>query len=78
MQKIHKENPYKKCEACGVVGHYDIHHIKSRGNLGDDTEENFAYLCHKDHMILHSSPDQFRDDYTEELYSRLMGKNGLR
>ncbi len=76
MKKIHKENEFMRCDACSkIVKDYDIHHIIRRANSkGHDTEDNFAYLCHKDHMILHSSPDQFKRLYGEDKYKFMTGK----
>jgi len=74
MKRIHAENKYKQCEACGkVTGNYAIHHIKKRSQSGNDTEENFAYLHHECHLRLHSSPDQFRKLHGELCYNYLTG-----
>ena len=33
------------CQACGCMSQLQVHHIKSRSLLDDDTEENLITLC---------------------------------
>ena len=53
---IQKVRSYGKCmlegqgECCGVL---DIHHIRSRGSGGGDTEDNVILLCRCHHQLAH-------------------------
>jgi 5-methylcytosine-specific restriction endonuclease McrA len=44
-----------RCQMCGSFKNLDIHHLRRRGSLGDDTEVNLITLCRRCHQILHSS-----------------------
>jgi 5-methylcytosine-specific restriction endonuclease McrA len=42
-----------RCQLCGASKDLQVHHLKSRGNLGDDTMRNLITLCAKCHEALH-------------------------
>lgn len=48
------KNKKGKCEFCRKVGPTDMHHIKTRGSGGDDTEENLIELCRLCHTMVHN------------------------
>ena len=52
-QKLMKDMRELPCYVCGAPGPNDVHHIKSKGAGGDDTEQNLVTLCHKHHQELH-------------------------
>jgi 5-methylcytosine-specific restriction endonuclease McrA len=41
------------CQICGGRKHLDVHHMKRRGALGDDSETNLITLCRKCHQHVH-------------------------
>jgi 5-methylcytosine-specific restriction endonuclease McrA len=42
-----------RCQYCGTSDHLQVHHIGSRGRLGDDTDENLITLCADCHGGVH-------------------------
>lgn len=48
------KNKKGRCEFCRKVGQTDMHHIKTRGSGGDDTEENLIELCRLCHTMVHN------------------------
>jgi 5-methylcytosine-specific restriction endonuclease McrA len=42
-----------RCQYCGAVDHLQVHHIYSRSQLGDDTDENLITLCADCHGGVH-------------------------
>ena len=42
-----------RCQDCGTAQNLQIHHIRSRGRLGDDVEENLITLCAGCHKARH-------------------------
>jgi 5-methylcytosine-specific restriction endonuclease McrA len=42
-----------RCQSCGSVVGLEVHHVQSRGRLGDDSEENLITLCRQCHRMLH-------------------------
>jgi 5-methylcytosine-specific restriction endonuclease McrA len=42
-----------RCQSCGCMRNLQVHHIQSRGRLGDDTEENLVTLCAPCHGQIH-------------------------
>lgn len=42
-----------RCQWCGAGNDLHVHHLKSRGKLGDDTMENLITLCAKCHEACH-------------------------
>jgi 5-methylcytosine-specific restriction endonuclease McrA len=44
-----------RCQICGSSDHLQIHHIRSRGRLGGDTDENLITLCADCHSDIHRS-----------------------
>jgi 5-methylcytosine-specific restriction endonuclease McrA len=42
-----------RCQACGCMSQLQVHHIKSRSLLDDDTEENLITLCALCHERIH-------------------------
>lgn len=41
------------CEHCGSRFYLQVHHIKSRGSGGDDTDDNLVCLCYVCHRRVH-------------------------
>ena len=44
-----------RCQTCGRPDRLQVHHIRSRGRLGDDTDENLITLCADCHSDIHRS-----------------------
>ena len=44
-----------QCQTCGRPDRLQVHHIRSRGRLGDDTDENLITLCADCHSDIHRS-----------------------
>ena len=42
-----------RCQDCGTARDLQVHHIRSRGRLGDDAEENLITLCAACHQARH-------------------------
>ena len=42
-----------RCQFCGTLNQLEVHHIKSRRSLGDDTLQNLITLCAKCHGTFH-------------------------
>jgi len=42
------------CQYCGNRRHLQVHHITSRGRLGDDSDGNLISLCATCHGKLHN------------------------
>jgi 5-methylcytosine-specific restriction endonuclease McrA len=42
-----------RCQICGRMSNLQVHHIQSRGRLGDDTGENLITLCASCHKGIH-------------------------
>ncbi len=42
-----------RCQHCGRTTELHIHHIRPRGRLGDDTEQNLITLCARCHQRFH-------------------------
>jgi len=42
-----------RCQYCGSLDNLQVHHIQSRGRLGDDVEENLITLCASCHEMIH-------------------------
>jgi 5-methylcytosine-specific restriction protein A len=42
-----------RCQSCGCMGGLEVHHIVSRGQLGDDAEGNLITLCWSCHRKTH-------------------------
>ena len=42
-----------RCQTCGSSDRLQVHHIRSRGRLGDDTDENLITLCADCHGSIH-------------------------
>jgi 5-methylcytosine-specific restriction endonuclease McrA len=42
-----------RCQNCGTSERLQVHHIRSRGALGDDAAENLTTLCAGCHRQLH-------------------------
>ena len=41
------------CQICSSTVGLEVHHIKPRGRLGDDAEENMITLCWSCHRKVH-------------------------
>jgi 5-methylcytosine-specific restriction endonuclease McrA len=44
-----------RCQRCGRAENLEVHHIRSRSKLGDDTCENLITLCADCHRAAHVS-----------------------
>jgi 5-methylcytosine-specific restriction endonuclease McrA len=44
-----------RCQRCGSFINLQVHHIRPRSRLGDDTEANLITLCAKCHRNFHRS-----------------------
>jgi 5-methylcytosine-specific restriction endonuclease McrA len=42
-----------RCQLCGKPSNLHVHHINSRGRLGDDTMRNLITLCANCHENVH-------------------------
>jgi len=42
-----------RCQKCGSFINLQVHHIRPRSRLGDDTETNLITLCANCHRICH-------------------------
>jgi len=42
-----------RCQDCGTARNLQVHHILTRGRLGDDAEENLIALCAGCHRARH-------------------------
>ena len=42
-----------RCQDCGAPRDLQVHHIRSRGRLGNDAEENLITLCAACHRARH-------------------------
>jgi 5-methylcytosine-specific restriction endonuclease McrA len=42
-----------RCQYCGASNRLQVHHICSRSQLGDDTDENLITLCADCHGDIH-------------------------
>jgi 5-methylcytosine-specific restriction endonuclease McrA len=42
-----------RCQNCGTSECLQVHHIRSRSLLGDDTDENLITLCAECHSKVH-------------------------
>jgi 5-methylcytosine-specific restriction endonuclease McrA len=54
-----------RCQCCGKSNDLHVHHVKSRGNLGDDTMRNLITLCAKCHEAFHRPIAFNREDRFE-------------
>jgi len=44
-----------RCQSCGSSDRLEVHHLRSRGRLGDDKDENLITLCADCHRDIHRS-----------------------
>jgi 5-methylcytosine-specific restriction endonuclease McrA len=42
-----------RCQFCGSRAELQVHHVRSRAQLGPDIEENLITLCYRCHGALH-------------------------
>jgi 5-methylcytosine-specific restriction endonuclease McrA len=42
-----------RCQSCGATAGLEVHHMTSRGRLGDNVEENLITLCRRCHQKIH-------------------------
>jgi 5-methylcytosine-specific restriction endonuclease McrA len=42
-----------RCQDCGTARDLQVHHMRSRGRLGNDAEENLITLCAGCHQAKH-------------------------
>ena len=55
-RKLHRsilERDRWHCQVCGAMATLEVHHLESRGRLGDDSEQNLITLCHSCHDNIH-------------------------
>ena len=43
-----------RCQRCGGLNQLQVHHVKRRSALGDDTAENLVALCPACHQAIHT------------------------
>jgi len=43
-----------RCQNCGSLTNLQVHHVRSRSQLGDDAESNLITLCADCHQKIHS------------------------
>jgi len=46
-----------RCQGCGSRTDLQVHHIRSRAQLGADAEENLITLCMTCHRAVHIDPE---------------------
>jgi len=44
-----------RCQSCGSAAGLEVHHMISKGRLGDDVETNLITLCGDCHRKIHQS-----------------------
>jgi 5-methylcytosine-specific restriction endonuclease McrA len=42
-----------RCQSCGVMSNLEVHHLKSRAQLGADSGPNLITLCTLCHAVAH-------------------------
>ena len=42
-----------RCQRCGSLRNLEVHHVRFRSSLGDDSEENLITLCGSCHRCHH-------------------------
>lgn len=42
-----------RCQLCGSMENLQVHHVKWRSQLGDDSEQNLITLCSSCHRSCH-------------------------
>lgn len=42
-----------RCQSCGSTNDLQVHHLRFRNHLGDDSEENLITLCYRCHLTVH-------------------------
>jgi 5-methylcytosine-specific restriction endonuclease McrA len=52
-QKILKRDSWR-CQGCGSLRGLEVHHIRSRSQSGDDSEDNLITLCADCHRAIHA------------------------
>jgi 5-methylcytosine-specific restriction endonuclease McrA len=55
LRRLILERDSWRCQKCGSSRNLDVHHIRRRSALGDDTEVNLITLCRACHQFLHGS-----------------------
>jgi 5-methylcytosine-specific restriction endonuclease McrA len=53
-QKVLERDGWR-CQFCGSPTDLHVHHVKSRGQLGDDCDYNLITLCSTCHRKLHAN-----------------------
>ena len=46
-----------RCQECGSMLNLEVHHMKFRSHMGDDSEVNLITLCAACHTWLHRRPN---------------------
>jgi 5-methylcytosine-specific restriction endonuclease McrA len=54
-----------RCQGCGKLTSLQVHHIKPRSSLGDDTETNLITLCVNCHQNVHR-PKHPRNQFSRQ------------
>ena len=44
-----------RCQGCGSFTNLDVHHVRRRSHLGNDTEENQITLCRECHQLVNGT-----------------------
>ena len=47
-----------RCQVCGCFKNLDVHHLRRRSALGDDSQTNLITVCRECHQVLHTSIKQ--------------------
>jgi 5-methylcytosine-specific restriction endonuclease McrA len=55
LSKRVRERDRWRCQNCGTSDSLQVHHMKWRSRLGDDSLENLITLCAQCHKLLHQS-----------------------
>jgi 5-methylcytosine-specific restriction endonuclease McrA len=55
LRRVILERDGWRCQKCGSFRNLDVHHMRRRSALGDDTETNLITLCRECHQLLHES-----------------------
>jgi 5-methylcytosine-specific restriction endonuclease McrA len=53
LRRLVLERDGWRCQACGSSADLQVHHLRSRGRLGDDMLDNLIALCTRCHRQQH-------------------------
>lgn len=52
-----------RCQSCGRQSALQVHHVKPRSDLGDDSDENLITLCAACHRLVHGEDQSDKLDH---------------